>query len=777
MNKGHSPYQRPQKQDTTRRLLPLLTVVLAATTLMSCSGNQPRPTREEAFFQSKRQLLTATWDRPFCYDSIRSTHAPLGPYMGNGDVGCVSYTDANSQTILISKVDFVTDNYTDWTGTGPGALPVGGLRIAVDAEPETKGFNYEMDILGNEWRMDTGTSPQVHMTSWLTMGENLLVTRLSGSSHKPVTITVQTYAGGTTPHYPTTATVNNDIAQVTRQTNTENVRWTSQAGISTKILGATSSTWKVSDNRIETSFPLSSRQDICIITCVSGGGTANDARLEQACQRLQSLKPEDIGLLQQRKEAWWKDMWTRSYVETNDSLLDRHYLSSIYLMASACNEYSPACGGMYGVWNMDDQMNYHGDIHLNYNSQAGFYSAFSANRPHLAMPFYRFLEKMVPEGRRRAREELGLVHPSLKGKSYRGILFPISALDIGGFYCTYWQQTMNAPFNVPLFSWYYEYTGDTNFLRHRAYPFIRECGDFYEDYLQKEPYGDSYRYTITTGGHENSWDLNPPSDLAFVQQTFGLLLRYSRLLGIDEERRDKWHDILAHLPGYKVIMPTRQPNQGLPIYAKNEAGWDWPSHVIQLHAAYPCEVLNLASDPEALQTARNTLYYYGVSQQGLTHTMNELGLSAFVMGARIGFDPNILVEKLKYLIATAGKNFLITDGHHCLEKTAAVETINSMMLQSVNGIIHLFPNWLRKPASFTRLRTKGGFLVTADYDGHQVTSLSIQGGFADTCRFVNPWAGRPVRVRANGQDVPLDVENGICLFPSQAGLVYEVMPE
>lgn len=52
--------------------------------------------------------------------------------------------------------------------------------------------------------------------------------------------------------------------------------------------------------------------------------------------------------------------------------------------------------------------------------------------------------------------------------------------------------------------------------------------------MQKETYGKSYRYTITTGGHEDSWDLNPPSDLAFVKQTFGLLVRYSKLLGVDQ---------------------------------------------------------------------------------------------------------------------------------------------------------------------------------------------------------------------------------------------------
>ena len=100
---------------------------------------------------------------------------------------------------------------------------------------------------------------------------------------------------------------------------------------------------------------------------------------------------------------------------------------------------------------------------------------------------------------------MGLVHPSLKDKSCRGLLFSVSALGNGYLYGEYWQQTMDAPFNVPLFSWYYEYTGDREFLRKRAYPFIRECGDFYEDYLEKETLDSTYRYNILTGGHEGSW--------------------------------------------------------------------------------------------------------------------------------------------------------------------------------------------------------------------------------------------------------------------------------
>lgn len=741
--------------------------------------------KDTSFFAGKKELLTAAWHEPFSYSSIKSNQAPLGPYMGNGDVGVVAFTSDNSQTLKISKVDFVTDGWTDWAGSGPAALPVGGVTVTVNSpvcsgfttvnHPDPSAFSYQMDQLNAELRMTTATARQVKMTSWMAMDENVIITELVNPSDMPVSISVDTYADSRTEAYATTAVTDGAIAQVTRRTKAEGVRWICQAGISTQVIGAEGYAPQcLSDAQVRTDFKLGVSDTVYVATYVSGGGQGDDAQLPVALKRLRSLDKAGIARLKSDKAAWWKDMWTRSYVETNDSLLNRHYLSSIYLLASAYNRHSPVCGGMYGVWNMDDKMMYHGDIHLNYNSQAGFYSVFSANRPEIALPFYKTIERLIPEGKRRAQEEMGVMHPSWKGKSCRGLLFPVGALGIGVFYNYYWQQTMNAPFNVPLFSWYYEYTGDVDFLRDRAYPYIRLCGDFYEDYMQKEAYGDSYRYTITTGGHENSWDLNPPSDLAFVKQTFSLLLKYSKLLGIDKDRRKKWDDILSHLPEYKVIMPTQTPNQGLPVYAKNEAGWDWPSHAIQMHCAYPCEVLHLHSDSTALQIARNTLYYYQVSQKGFIETMNELGLSAFVMGARVGMEPDILVDNMKALIKTAKPNFLIIDGHHCTEKTTVIETVNSMMLQTVEDVIHLFPCWTKTPASFTRLRAKGAFLVSAHYDGTTVSGLEIFSEKGGVCKLSNPWKGKTVRVTENGKAVSVKKEKEVFSFKTRKGCVYVI---
>lgn len=751
---------------------------------MNADAQEFRDRNDSLFFAQNHELITATWHAPFSYTSKKSSNAPLGPYMGNGDVGVVAFTSDNSQTLKISKVDFVTDGWTEWSGTGPSALPVGGVSVRVDlpvysgfdstGEPCPSGFNYQMDQLQAELRMTTNTSPRVNMTSWMSPDKNIIVTELAAPSSFPISISVDTYAEGPVDRYATTAAVRDGLVQVTRRTKTDGVRWVCRAGISTRIIGAEASHVVLGETMARSNFRLPAGDTVYVVTCVSGGGKGDDARLEEARGELAGLTVAGIGNLKAAKRVWWEDMWARSYVDTHDELLNRHYLSSIYLLASGYNRHSPVCGGMYGVWNMEDAMNYHGDIHLNYNSQAGFYSVFSANRPELALPFYKSIELLVPEGRRRAREEMGKVHPSLEGKVCDGILFPVSALGIGEFYCQYWQQTMNAPFCVPIFAWYYDYTGDLTFLRDRAYPYIRLVGDFYESYIRREDFNGSYRYCITTGGHENSWDLNPPAELAFVEQTFRLLLQYSRVLGVDKQRRAKWEDIVTHLPAYKVIMPTKEPNAGKPVYAKNEAGWDLPSHVIQLHCAYPCELLNLNSDPEALQIARNTLQYYQVDQNGFTGTMNELGLSSFVMGARIGFDPQVLIDNMKKLIATARPNLLIVDGHHCAEKTTVIETVNSMMLQSIDGVLHFFPCWPGKPASFTRLRAKGAFVVSASYDGREVSDVQITGEKDAVCRIANPWPGCRLRVTIGGKSVRVKTEGNICSFAVRPGQTYHV---
>ena len=125
------------------------------------------------------------------------------------------------------------------------------------------------------------------------------------------------------------------IAQAYRRTLTDSVRWISQAGVSTRIIGAVSSVKQDTENNVKSTFTLNAGEKVYVVTYVSGGGTEDNARLDEAYVRLTSLSVKDLRRLKQQKDLWWTEMWRLSYVETGDDLIDRQYLVSVYLQASS----------------------------------------------------------------------------------------------------------------------------------------------------------------------------------------------------------------------------------------------------------------------------------------------------------------------------------------------------------------------------------------------------------------------------------------------------------
>ena len=142
------------------------------------------------------------------------------------------------------------------------------------------------------------------------------------------------------------------------------------------------------------------------------------------------------------------------------------------------------------------------------------------------------------------------------------------------------------------------------------------------------------------------------------------------------------------------------------------------------------------------------------------------------MAARVGFNPDIIVENLKAQVGRAKANFLINDGHHGAEKTTLIETINSMMLQSLDSTLYLFPNWIKQEASFTRLRTKGAFLVSASYDGARVSKLEISSERGTRCYINNPWKGDDIRVTENGKPIAVNHVGNRYSFVTKPGGIY-----
>eukprot|EP01045_Picozoa_sp_COSAG04_P017043 COSAG04_NODE_1478_length_6574_cov_5.073359_3_plen_1390_part_01 len=140
-----------------------------------------------------------------------------------------------------------------------------------------------------------------------------------------------------------------------------------------------------------------------------------------------------------------------------------------------------------------------------------------------------------------------------------------------------------------------------------------------------------------------------------------------------------------------------------------------------------------------------------------------------------------------------------------VEEIGASMVINDMLLLSTgrgndgdaSAIIRLFPVWRNAegngPASFTGLRAKGGFVVSASYDNvtGETSGVRITSDAGVTCRMLSPcapltglWCGGAgsVEVKStNGATVPVtweenDRRGSIFTFATAAGASYAVTP-
>ncbi|MCP5118294.1 MAG: hypothetical protein GY953_46365, partial [bacterium] len=107
------------------------------------------------------------------------------------------------------------------------------------------------------------------------------------------------------------------------------------------------------------------------------------------------------------------------------------------------------------------------------------------------------------------------------------------------------------------------------------------------------------------------------------------------------------------------------------------------------------------------------------------------------------------------------------------ENLALPAVLNECLLQSHAGVIRLFPNTKNLgPVSFRNLRAAGAFLVSASWNGHEITGAEIQSEKGARVRFAAPWPNTVVS--QNNQPVATRRTGDILEFPTQVGLTYRI---
>ena len=475
--------------------------------------------------------------------------------------------------------------------------------------------------------------------------------------------------------------------------------------------------------------------------------------IESAKDKLREISKMEYKALLAEHVAWWDKYWNESKISIDDELLERTYYLSWYLFGSCSRKgYYPM--PLQGVWTADNDCipPWRGDYHNDTNTQMSYQAYLKANRLEEGEAFIDYLWQYKSQFEKFAKEFYGV----------EGILIPgVSTLDgkpMGGWAHYSLSPTMSI-WSAQSFDEYYLYTGDEEFLRERAFPFMDGVASAIKGLLREEN-GKLYLPISSSPEIHNAEPeayLKPNSncDLALMRYLFERLIDYCSILnkdaGLYQSVLDKLDDI-AIIDGYISL-------------DREERLKESHRHFSHLMCLYPLHLINYDSEEH------RKLYYNAIKEIERLGTGNWVGFS-FAMSAQIyamAENGNAAYERERQY----ADGFVAENGFHLngdfkrkgyssfhyrpftLESSYGFcDALQEMLLQEHQGYLHLFPaipdDWKKKEISFEKLRSYGGVLVSAKAEKGQLAEVSLEVQRPMRIRMKNTFGTNVILVQSNG---------------------------
>jgi len=699
---------------------------------------------------------------------VPTASTPDGPLAGNGDIGITMGGTPDKLCFYIGKNDFWW-SYEEYPfGI---ALP-GGFRVSI---PALEGADYyaeqrldEADIISRFTKGDL----QVNINVLVPATRNMAIFEFSANQPCAVNldlwasqISVEPSATGQpeyirVPKKEGQTSVNysgreNGVYWVTRSFDNPDLVWPCHIAMAMKT--PESSVLELKPGKTE-----------AIAITVYTSFDRSDWK-QKAIEEAGAFTQSDAKTIRKEHHSWWDNFWKESFVSIGDPLLEKYYYASTYLFAmnSRAGKFPP---GLYGCFISDENSQWGGDYHLNYNYQGPFWAWYSSNHMSLVENFDQPLLDYMPRGREHAREFLncrGIYYPvGLGPKGYCTSRWPRPERMAEIFYGTdntfeggyqFHGQKINAVFGAANMLMHFYSTYDEAYAK-RVYPYILACADFWEDYLSFE----DGRYVVrdchfneTSPNRRNrgdlsaQWgDMNSTLALGLVNMLFKGIINVSEFLQVDNDRREKWEYILAHMSKYPVG-ENADGRLSLKNMERGPGGIEAPArglNRISIHGlVLPSGVVGPLTTPEFNAILLNDIAGWS------DNARNWGSLETVFPGAvRIGSDVNIIMQEMKKAIETRNfPNLWINQGGGGVESLSGIpHAINEMLMQSYEGVIRIFPNWTGKDARFRDLRAYGAFLVSSSMSNGIIPSVTIKSEKGRVCKIENPWKGSKIQVNS-----------------------------
>ncbi len=472
--------------------------------------------------------------------------------------------------------------------------------------------------------------------------------------------------------------------------------------------------------------------------------------------------------------AWWQEYWSRSSVELADPVLEGLWRQQVYFIGATirAGEFSP---GLFAPLT-NNAPAWHGDYHTNYNIQQTYWSVLPTNHPDLMQPYEDLIVAYLPRAQWLSKELYGV-----SGAFYPHVIMfdepqpgALQAKNQRQYVHIEWAYTLGVTaFTVQNLWWRYQYEPDPSRLKNAVYPVLSETADFYANVLEKYRGEDGTSRPPTVSPEHWGWtaglerNRNCTFDTALIADNLKAAIAAEDILGGDAERSERWRKALELLPAYPTY---RTPDGPIIIDIENAKPIRYnipiPSTVV-----FPGEQLTFMSPK-----AERDIFTRTIARME-SNGNNDMVINS-VARARLDMPDAYDYVRREYLARRRDNGTLTlnrqdppqrfnTFGHYT-EMYGAATAVSELLLQSVGDVLRVFPGWPKgKAARFTTLRAKGGFLVSAAYDGEQIVELRIESTASGACCVASPWP----RLQVNARTVEVD-ERGLARFPTEAGQEY-----
>lgn len=482
-------------------------------------------------------------------------------------------------------------------------------------------------------------------------------------------------------------------------------------------------TWSITSNYPHVSTPQS-KADVLV-----------DSALQQGFDR------QHLGHV-----AWWKNYWGQAAIAVPDPVIEKQWYLEHYKFGAASRRNAPPIT-LQAVWTADNGNlpPWKGDYHNDLNTQLSYWMAYSGNRMEEGMSFIDWLWNNRDVFKSYTKQYFGvdgLNAPgvnTLVGKPMGGwiqySLGPTVGAWLGHHFYLQWRYSM-----------------DEQFLKEKAYPWIKDVAVYFEQLSvwengkRKLPLSSSPEYNDNS---ISAWFKRPTNfDLALIKWTYKAAEEMAKELG-ESDDAIRWAKLAKEWPDFSVDQNgALMIAEGTPLHGSHRHF----SHMLGIH---PLGVIDPDRSREDKQIVDATLSLvaklgtrawvgYSFSWMANFYARNHQGDSAALYLKR--FATNFCSPNSFHLNGDqrGGQYSAFTYRPFTLEGNFAfASSLQEMMIQSHWGFVELFPAvpsaW--RDCRFEKLRAEGAFIISSTLKGGAVSSVTVLSEKGKELRLRNPFEG------------------------------------